>query len=68
MVDKVEALEAHLQRTQEDVESLQGQVVLSEKRLARAGKLMSALGDEAVRWSQTAEEIAGCLAAVSGQN
>ena len=46
---QVEALQNSLESTQEELRSLQFQADLSQKRLARAEKLISALGDESVR-------------------
>ncbi|KAG1666392.1 hypothetical protein FOA52_006501 [Chlamydomonas sp. UWO 241] len=54
---KVEYLQAQLQATQDELASLQFQADLSQKRLARAGKLTSALADESVRWQATAEQL-----------
>lgn len=57
VVDKVEALSAQLLSTQNELKELQEQADLCEKRLLRAGKLTSALGDEAVRWTETAGQL-----------
>ncbi len=54
---KVEMLQAQLEGTQAELASLQQQADLSQKRLGRAEKLISVLGDESVRWKQTAEEL-----------
>ncbi|KAJ9522811.1 hypothetical protein QJQ45_019799, partial [Haematococcus lacustris] len=54
---KVEALQAQLESTQSELASLQQQADLSGKRLGRAEKLISALGDESVRWKATAEDL-----------
>lgn len=47
---KVAGLQAQLEDTQAELASLQFQADLSAKRLARAEKLIHALGDESVRW------------------
>ena len=57
MLLQVRGLEAHLAATQEELHSLQDQAELSRKRLVNAGKLLSALGSEAVRWQATSEEL-----------
>ena len=47
---KVDGLQQALENTQSELQSLQHQADLSAKRLGRAEKLISALGDESVRW------------------
>ena len=47
----------HTPHPQEELASLQYQADLSQKRLTRASKLTSALGDESVRWKATAEDL-----------
>jgi len=54
---KVDDLQSHLQTTQTELSNLQQQADLSSKRLGRAAKLISALGDESVRWRSTADEL-----------
>ncbi|BBN19721.1 hypothetical protein Mp_8g13060 [Marchantia polymorpha subsp. ruderalis] len=54
---QVAKLKANLDVVQADMDKLKGQALLTENRLIRAGKLTSALGDEAVRWRETAAEI-----------
>ena len=66
VVDKVESLQKQLETSQRELKELQDQAVLSEKRLARAGKLTSALGDESVRWNQTAEDISRSMVLLIG--
>ncbi|CAG9464970.1 unnamed protein product [Pedinophyceae sp. YPF-701] len=58
VVDKVNGLQKQLEDTQSELKSLQEQADISQRRLTRAGKLTSALGDEAVRWTETAGTIA----------
>lgn len=57
VVERVERLSQQLVDTQNELKNLQDQAELCEKRLVRAGKLTSALGDEAVRWTETAEQL-----------
>ncbi len=45
---QVASLKANLKRVEDEMADLQGQVLLTENRLIRAGKLTAALGDEAV--------------------
>ncbi|QDZ24237.1 heavy chain of dynein [Chloropicon primus] len=66
VVDKVDGLQAQLEKSQSELKELKDQADLSEKRLARAGKLTSALGDEAVRWNETAEQIAESMVLLIG--
>jgi hypothetical protein len=51
---QVAGLRAHLASTQQELADLQHQAELSTRRLARAGRLVGALGDEAVRWKVSA--------------
>lgn len=46
---QVASLKANLKRVEDEMADLQGQVLLTENRLIRAGKLTAALGDEAVK-------------------
>ncbi|KAL2609519.1 hypothetical protein R1flu_028092 [Riccia fluitans] len=55
---QVAKLKANLDVVQSDMDKLKAQALLTENRLVRAGKLTSALGDEAVRWKETAAEFA----------
>lgn len=55
--DKVQSLQQQLAGTQAELGSLQQQYSLGEKRLVRASKLISALGDEAGRWGQAADAL-----------
>lgn len=66
VVDKVDSLQKQLDDSQRELKSLKDQAELSEKRLARAGKLTSALGDESVRWSETAEQISTSMILLIG--
>ena len=66
VVDKVDNLQKQLDTSQKELKELKDLAELSEKRLARAGKLTSALGDEAVRWSETAEQIAQSMILLIG--
>ena len=68
MVEKVQSLKAQLSDTQTELASLQQQYSLSEKRLVRASKLISALGDEAGRWSMSADTLATSLQLLIGQS
>jgi len=54
---KVAELQAQLKAAQDEQQGLREQAELCENRLARAGVLTSALGDEAVRWGETADLI-----------
>jgi len=47
---QVASLKANLKRVEDEMADLQGQVLLTENRLIRAGKLTAALGDEAVNY------------------
>ena len=55
--DKVKELQNRLRAAEEESRSLQEQAETTSKRLARAGKLTSALADEQVRWKDTADLI-----------
>ncbi|XP_073391166.1 uncharacterized protein [Physcomitrium patens] len=55
--EQVNALVENLKRVENDLAQLKGQALLTENRLIRAGKLTAALGDEAVRWKETAISI-----------
>lgn len=67
MQDKVQSLQQQLAGTQAELGRLQQQYSLGEKRLMRASKLISALGDEAGRWSQAAESLLTRLNLLLGQ-
>eukprot|EP00878_Enallax_costatus_P041820 GHUV01048713.1.p1 GENE.GHUV01048713.1~~GHUV01048713.1.p1 ORF type:complete len:360 (+),score=84.12 GHUV01048713.1:426-1505(+) len=64
--DKVAALQQQLADTQKELASLQFQADLCSKRLGRAGKLTSLLGDELVRWGEAADELAVKLQLIVG--
>ena len=66
VVDKVDNLQTQLDTSQKELKDLKDQADLSEKRLARAGKLTSALGDEAVRWNETADQIGHSMVLLIG--
>jgi dynein heavy chain len=66
VTDKVAALKAQLQEAEETKRSLQANADLSNKRLGNAGKLTSALGDEAVRWKETVADLKVALELVVG--
>ena len=68
MVEKVQSLKEQLSGTQTELASLQQQYSLSEKRLVRASKLISALGDEAGRWGTSADTLATRLQLLIGQS
>lgn len=68
VVEKVQSLKAQLSDTQTELASLQQQYSLSEKRLVRASKLISALGDEAGRWGISADTLATRLQLLIGQS
>eukprot|EP01052_Picozoa_sp_SAG31_P002976 SAG31_NODE_109_length_24587_cov_111.480848_7_plen_3254_part_00 len=55
---KVAALKAQLKEAQDESQRLQDEAGLTEARLGRAGKLTSALGDEAERWTAETAELA----------
>lgn len=52
---QVAKLKANLDVVQADMDKLKGQALLTENRLIRAGKLTSALGDEAVNYPITSQ-------------
>ncbi|WIA37814.1 hypothetical protein OEZ86_014676 [Tetradesmus obliquus] len=73
--EKVAALQQQLADTQRELASLQFQSELASlqfqadlcgKRLGRAGKLTSLLGDELVRWGAAADALGGRLALLVG--
>ena len=68
VVEKVQSLKDQLAATQTELASLQQQYSLSEKRLVRASKLISALGDEADRWGISADTLATRLQRLIGQS
>ena len=55
---KVAGLQAQLKEAQDESQRLQDEAGLTEARLGRAGKLTSALGDEAERWTSETGELA----------
>ena len=63
----MQSLKQQLSDTQTELVSLQQQYNLGEKRLVRASKLISALGDEAGRWGISAETLATRLQLLIGQ-
>ncbi|KAL3130871.1 hypothetical protein ABBQ38_000200 [Trebouxia sp. C0009 RCD-2024] len=66
VVEKVQSLKEQLAGTQTELASLQQQYSLSQKRLVRASKLISALGDEAGRWGVSADTLATRLQLLIG--
>ena len=66
MVEKVQSLKQQLSDTQTELTSLQQQYSLGEKRLVRASKLISALGEEAGRWGNSADALATRLQLLIG--
>ena len=66
VVEKVQSLKQQLSDTQSELASLQQQYNLGEKRLVRASKLISALGEEAGRWGNSADALATRLQLLVG--
>ena len=66
-MEKVQSLKQQLADTQTELASLQQAYSLGEKRLVRASKLISALGDEAGRWGNSADSLAKRLQLLIGQ-
>ena len=64
----MQSLQQQLADTQAELGSLQHQYNLGEKRLVRASKLISALGDEAGRWGQAADSLLTRLHLLVGQS
>ncbi len=67
VINKVQSLKQQLSDTQTELAFLQQQYNLGEKRLVRASKLISALGDEAGRWGISADTLATRLQLLIGQ-
>lgn len=63
----MQSLKQQLAGTQTELASLQQAYSLGEKRLVRASKLISALGDEAGRWGNSADSLAKRLQLLTGQ-
>ncbi|XP_016058014.1 PREDICTED: dynein heavy chain 6, axonemal [Miniopterus natalensis] len=55
--DQIQALQDEYDRSVNEKESLTKNMALTKARLARAGKLTAALGDEKVRWEETIEKF-----------
>ena len=53
--DKIKDLQDMFNASVKEKESLQKNIALTASRLKRAGKLVTALGDEQVRWAETVE-------------
>jgi len=68
VVEKVQSLKQQLSDTQTELASLQQAYNLGEKRLVRASKLISALGDEAGRWGNSADTLATRLQLLIGRS
>ena len=66
VIKKVQSLKQQLSDTQTELASLQQAYNLGEKRLVRASKLISALGDEAGRWGNSADTLATRLQLLIG--
>ncbi|DBA83803.1 TPA: hypothetical protein ACH3X1_006326, partial [Trebouxia sp. C0004] len=66
VIEKVQSLKQQLSDTQTELASLQQAYNLGEKRLVRASKLISALGDEAGRWGNSADTLATRLQLLIG--
>ena len=64
--DKVAELESQLNAALEEKKSLSDQADLCQARLARAGKLTSALGDEQVNWTDLSVSLTGQLEKLVG--
>ena len=62
----MQSLKQQLSDTQSELASLQQQYNLGEKRLVRASKLISALGEEAERWGNSADALATRLQLLVG--
>lgn len=67
-MEKVQSLKQQLSDTQTELAALQQAYSLGEKRLVRASKLISALGDEAGRWGNIADTIATRLQLLIGRS
>ncbi|KAF8058456.1 DNAH6 [Scenedesmus sp. PABB004] len=63
---KVSGLQGQLAETQRELASLQFQADLCGKRLGRAGRLTSLLGDELVRWGAAADGLGARLGLLLG--
>lgn len=57
VIDRVQLLQDTLVTAQNEQKALNDEADLTKNRLVRAGKLTSALADEGVRWTATAETI-----------
>jgi dynein heavy chain, axonemal len=66
VMDRVAELERQLALAEKEQEHLNAQADLTKARLERAGKLTSALGDEGVRWQQTADDIEAAMTLLVG--
>jgi len=62
----VEGLQKQLAHAQREQNDLNGQAELTRKRLTRAAKLTTALGDEGVRWQASADKLAGDVGLLVG--
>lgn len=63
---QVDDLQQQLDTTQDELKDLQAQVNLSNERLQRASKLTAALGEESIRWEDTAKQISANMSLLVG--
>ena len=66
VVERVVSLQMQLKAAEDEQEDLRVQADTTAKRLTRAGKLTNALGEEAVRWKDTADSIGEAMALLVG--
>ncbi|EKX45970.1 hypothetical protein GUITHDRAFT_94428 [Guillardia theta CCMP2712] len=66
VLDKIAKLEADFKAANEEKVSLANQVDLCEKKLVRAGKLISGLGSERIRWSENVQTLNEAFQNVTG--
>lgn len=64
--ERVAGLNAKLQDTQNRKSQLESEVDMCQKKLARAGELISGLGGEKARWTQVTKTLAESAANVVG--
>ena len=64
--DKVDSLSEDLRQTQEKKDQLEADVELCAAKLERATKLISGLGGEKKRWSETAKELGEVFTRLTG--
>jgi len=66
VLDKIAELEANFKQANDDKESLANQVDMCEKKLVRAGKLISGLGGEKTRWTENVKTLGEEFTNVTG--